>query len=81
MQLLQTLWTNAVGKIGTRVFMDVSLNLIPVSRIIADAFAPGADGQQLLQRFDLFERIRQACRNPPQLQQRHDLPRQGLQRL
>jgi hypothetical protein len=60
MQLLQALWANAVGKISARVFMEVSLNLIPVSLVITDALAPGADGQQLLQRFDLFERARQA---------------------
>jgi len=48
-----------MGKISARVFMDVSLNLIPVSLIIADALAPGTDGQQRPQRFDLVERIRQ----------------------
>ena len=59
MQLLQALWANAVGKISARVFMEVSLNLIPVSLVITDALAPGADGQQPLQIFDVFERIRQ----------------------
>jgi hypothetical protein len=59
MRLLQALWTNAVGKISARVFMEVSFNLIPVSLVIPDALAPGADGQQPLQRFDVFERIRQ----------------------
>ena len=61
MQLLDALWTNAVRKISARVLMEVSLNLIPVSLVIADALAPGTDGEQLLQRFDLFERFRQAC--------------------
>ena len=64
MHLFQALWTNAVGEISAPVFMKVSLKLIPVSCIIADAFAPGADGQQPLQHFDLFERLRQARRNP-----------------
>ena len=48
-----------MGKISARVFMDVSLDLVPVSLIIADAFAPGADGQQRPQCFDLIERISQ----------------------
>jgi hypothetical protein len=48
-----------VGKISARGIMEVSLNLTPVSFVIANALAPGADGQQPLQRFDMIERIRQ----------------------
>jgi hypothetical protein len=48
-----------VGKFSARGFMEVSLNLTPVSFVITDALAPGADGQQTLQRFDAIERIRQ----------------------
>ena len=56
-RLRHALGRDAMGEISARVFMDVSLNLSPISRIIADAFALGADGQQCPQRFDLIERI------------------------
>jgi len=58
-QLFHALRTNAVGKVSARGFVKVSLHLIPVSLVIADALAPGADGQQSLQSFDMIQGFRQ----------------------
>ena len=69
---------NAVREVGPRVLMDIGLDLAPVALVVTDALAPGADRQEPVQHLHLLQCLRHARRNAPQLQQRHDLSRQGL---
>ena len=49
--------TDAVAELSKRVITDVGLQPVPVALVVADALAPGADGQQALQRPDIGQGV------------------------
>src|ERR1035437_8208542 len=64
-QLLETVRANAVREIRPRMRVNVGLDLAPVALVVADALAPGANGEEAVQRFDILQHLRQARRNAP----------------
>src|SRR5436309_8632928 len=54
---LETFRANAMSKISIRMFLDISLDLLPIPVIIPDLFAGGANGQQTAEGLDLLERV------------------------
>lgn len=49
--------TDAVAELSRRVIRDVGLQPVPVALVVADAFAPRADGQQSLQGLDIVQGV------------------------
>ncbi len=66
-----------MGEIRVCAVPDVRFDLAPGTLVIADSLAPGANRQQTLECFYIFQSLSQLRGNPPQFQQRHDLLRQS----
>ena len=55
--ILLAFGTDAVRDLGIGIRRDVFFYLVPIAAVVADLFAPGADGQQTLQRLDLAREL------------------------
>src|ERR1039457_993095 len=58
--LLEAVGANAVREIGLRVLAKIGLDLAPVALVVANPLAPGANGQQPVQRLRLLQCFRHA---------------------
>src|SRR5262249_1891084 len=60
------------------VGLNVAFDLAPVAFIVADATAPGTDGEETVEGFDVFEGAGEVGGGAARLEERHDLPGERL---
>ena len=60
-----------MGEISFRMLPDILFQMFPVSLIVADFFAGGADGDETPERFDLGERLAKLIRGHSFHQEKH----------
>ena len=57
--LFDAIWTHAMAEVSFRMFANVGLDLLPVTRVIANLLAPRANRYQAVQRPHLSQGVLQ----------------------
>jgi hypothetical protein len=70
-----------VSEIRISLGVEIRFQRIPMAIIIANAFAPGANRDQLVQVYDMLQGMCEVSGDTAQFHQFHDLPGQGAHYL